>query len=160
MYSSLSRLFIALGLIGVLGLSACGAANPDAPEARVHALLAQLEEVVEARDVTALKDLFSDAYRDERGRGKKQAVDLAAVYFLQNRSIHLITRLDTLAFSADSTEAEARVFVAMTGRALKSTDVLGRAALYRFDVAMAYEGEDAWRISRAQWQRAETNAIF
>lgn len=145
--------------LALLSLAAC-TAPPEDPEAQVRTLLDQFEEAVEARDVTTLKGFLSEKYRDERGRGRNQVADLAAVYFLQHRSIHLLTRLDSLGFAADSTEAQARLFVAMAGRALPNADALGRAALYRFDVALAYEGPDAWKVREARWQRAEAKAFF
>ena len=152
---------LVLVLIALFGLSAC-TADPDAPEARVRAVLTQTEAAVEARDLGALKALFSDSYRDEGGRSKKQASDLAGIYFMRNRSIHLVTRVDSLSFDADSTEARASVLVAMAGRAMDKTDMraLARAAIYRFNVAVAYEGEDTWKITRARWQRAESKAFF
>ena len=150
-----------LALTALLALSGC-ADDPDAPEARVRAVLAQTEAAVEARDLDALKALFSDDYRDEGGRTKKRATDLAGLYFLRNRSIHLITRVDSLVFDADSTEAHASVLVAMAGRPMEKTDLraLARAALYRFNVAVAYEGNDDWKITHARWQRAESKAFF
>ncbi len=155
------RLLQGLVLIALLGLSAC-TPDPDAPEARVRAVLAQTEAAVEARDLDALKALFSDSYRDAEGRTKRRASDLAGIYFMRNRSIHLITRVDSLDFVADSTEARASVLVAMAGRPMEKTDVraLARAAIYRFDVAVAYEGEDTWKITGARWQRAESKAFF
>lgn len=149
------RLCRALALLALLGLFAC-ADEPASPEEHVRALITQAETAAEQRDLDALKALISDAYRDDRGNAKQNIATLINFYFLQNRSIHLLTRLDTLAF-ADSAQAEARLFVALAAQPIGEASLLSlaRAALYRFDVTVVDEGNGAWRVTQAAWQRAE-----
>ncbi len=86
---------------------------------------------------------------------------LVNLYFLQNRSIHLLTRIDTLVVD-DSLRAQASVLVAMASQPIGDVSILSlaRAALYRFDFTFADEGEGEWRVMRATWQRAGADDFF
>ena len=147
-------------VLTALPLSGC-ASEPESLEEQVRAMIAQAEAAAEERDLEAIKALISETYRDERGNSKQNVASLVTLYFLQNRSIYLLTRIDMLAV-ADSMQAEASVLVAMAGQPIGEASILtlARAALYRFDFTFADEGEGDWKVMRATWQRAEAGDFF
>jgi len=124
-------------------------------------VIAQAEAAAEERDLDAIKALISETYRDERGNSKQNVASLVNLYFLQNRSIHLLTRIDMLVV-ADSLQAEASVLVAMAGQPIGDASLLSlaRAAVYRFDFTFAKEGEGHWKVMRATWKRAAADDFF
>ncbi len=124
-------------------------------------MIAQAEAAAEERDLDTIKALVSETYRDERGNSKQTVARLVNLYFLQNRSIHLLTRIDTLAV-ADSLQAEASVLVAMAGQPIGEASILSlaRAAVYRFDFTFADEGESDWKVMSVRWQRAEAGDFY
>lgn len=141
-------------------LSAC-ASQPESPEEQLRARLAQAEAAAEQRDLDAIRELLSESYRDAYGHTNHTVIRRLNVYFLQNRSIHLLTRVDSLAF-ADSTHATASVLVAMAGHPIEDPGpvALARAAIYRFVFTFADEGHGTWRVTHASWQRATAGDFF
>jgi len=133
-------------------LLACG--EPDTPEARVRALLTNAEAAAESMDAAAMKPLVSETYLDDRGQNKQAVVAMLTFYFMRHDSVHLLTRVDSIAIPGDGT-ATATVFVAMAGTPILGVDQLAgmRADLYRFGFALVDE-DDEWRVTGATWRRA------
>ena len=126
----------------------------ETPEQRVRAVLAALEESAQQRDAGAMKEHISDVYSDENGNDKRTVTQLVAFHLLQNQSVHLLTRVQSLEIPAP-TEAQASVLVAMAGAPIDGPDALLalRADLYRFDLSFREEDGD-WRIRSAEWRPA------
>ncbi|MFQ5829689.1 MAG: hypothetical protein ACE5JD_11125 [Candidatus Methylomirabilia bacterium] len=137
------------------GLLACSS-EPDSPEGQVRALLDRAEVAAEKKDLGALKPLISDHYTDGLGQNKRGILGILAYHFLRNKSIHLLTRVQSVTLP-EPDQAEATVFVAMAGRPIPAVEELAglRADLYRFDFALAQEGENNWKVIRAVWRPAE-----
>ena len=139
-------------------LCACALAfacsEAETPEQRVRAVLAALEESAQQRDAGAMKEHISDVYSDENGNDKRTVTQLVAFHLLQNQSVHLLTRVQSLEIPAPA-EAQASVLVAMAGAPIDGPDALLalRADLYRFDLSFREEGGD-WRIRSAEWRPA------
>jgi hypothetical protein len=136
-------------------LAGCGAPE-QSPEARIKALIAEAEAAAEARDVSALKDLVSGAYRDRRGYDRQTVLRVAQGLFIRNQKIYLLTIIRNLETEGES--ASARILAAMAGRPIESVQSLVniRAELMRFDVELARE-DGHWRVRSADWRRAEVN---
>jgi hypothetical protein len=143
-----------LTLFAAVLLPAC-AAEPDSPEAQVHALLQRAETAAEEKRVGTLKQLVSESYSDDRGHDKQAVAGLLTYYFLRNQSVHLLTRVQSIEFPKPA-RAHATVLVAMAGTPIPGIDELVRirADLYRFDFSLSDEGSDEWRVTRAAWRRA------
>jgi hypothetical protein len=140
-------------LLCLLALAfACSGA--ETPEQRVRAVLGALEEGAQQRDAGAMKEHISDAYSDENGNDKRTVTQLVAFHLLQNQSVHLLTRVQSLEIPAPA-QAQASVLVAMAGAPIDGPDALLalRADLYRFDLSFREEDGD-WRIRSAQWRPA------
>ncbi len=144
--------WMGLAALSALGLLGCG--EPETPEARVRALMAQAEVAAEAMDAAAMKPLVSETYLDDRGQDKQAVVAMLTFYFMRHDSVYLLTRIDSIAIPGDGS-AEATVFVAMAGTPILAVEQLAgmRADLYRFDFALLDE-DGQWRVSGATWRRA------
>jgi hypothetical protein len=154
-----SSRFTAFGLLaGGLGILLACAPEPQFPEDEDRALLAEI--AVEERDLNTLKGFVSDDYADERGDDKRAIHAILAYHFLRNRSVHLLTRVQSVTVLAPE-RAQATLLVAMAGRRIQSAEQLVglRADLFRFEFALVREGRD-WRVESAAWRRAERNDFF
>jgi hypothetical protein len=120
----------------------------------VRVVLAALVEGARARDAAAMKEHVSEAYSDAQGNDKRAVVGLVALHFLQNQSVHLLTRVAEVSLATDGA-AQATAFAALAGVPIESPEALValRADLYRFDLTLREEG-DAWRVVSAQWRPA------
>jgi hypothetical protein len=147
------RLPAALALAALLACSS----EPETPEARVRAVLAAIESAAEARDVKAMKEHLSERYADSRGNDKQAVGGIAALHFMRNQSVYLLTRVAAVELPAPG-EARADVLVAMAGTPIDAPEALVglRADLYRFDVTLRDEA-GSWRVTSAVWTPASVD---
>ena len=137
----------------VCGLAACGG-RPDTPEARVQAWLKAGEAAVEARRLTALKEMISARYKDEAGRDRRAVVRVLFGYFHRHRSIYLLMRVEEMSFP-ESGRAQVLLYAAMAAEPIEGARSLGdmRADLHRFELDLVDE-EGEWKLLSAAWRRA------
>lgn len=128
----------------------------DTPEAQVRALLQQGEAAAEKRETGILRRMISEKYSDSQGQDKKAVEALLRYYFLCNESIHLFMHVRQVAIPAPDA-AQAIVMVAMTAKPVADVEELERlrADLHRFDLSLAREESGEWKVTRAEWRRAE-----
>jgi hypothetical protein len=127
-----------------------GCSDPQSPGQKVRAVIEQMEQAAEARDVGEFSEHVSTSYRDEYGQGREAAARYARGYFMANQSIHLLTRIENLEFPATD-EARATVLVGMVGRD-QGEDWSLAADLYRFKVTLVDE-DGEWKVTYAEWER-------
>ena len=120
----------------------------------MRAVLSAIETAAEARDVGALREHVSDSYSDRRGNDARALAGIASFYFMQHRSVHLLTRVRHVEVSAPG-EARAVALVAMAGTPISGPEALAglRASLYSFDLRLREE-DGAWRVASAEWEPA------
>lgn len=140
---------VALAVMLLAG--ACG--SRETPEARVRAVIDAGEAAAEARDLSALMELVSPAYRDERGSDADELKQYLRGYLFTHQSVQLLTRVESVEFPYRDF-ARVRLTLGTLGRE--------SAAATAFDVAtdvneivleLALE-DDEWRVVRAAWQSA------
>lgn len=125
-------------------LVACG--DKNSPEQQVRAVIEQMEQAAENRDVGDLKAHLSEEYRDTHGMGAEAAMRYVRGYFIANQSIHLLTRIEDLTFPTDG-EARAQVLVGMLGRDAAASDEWDLAAeVHTFKIALRRE-DDEWKVT-------------
>ncbi|WP_129776202.1 nuclear transport factor 2 family protein [Peristeroidobacter soli] len=133
-----------LSLIPLVLLAACS--DGGSPEQQVRAVIEQMEQAAENRNVRELAGHLSADYRDANGMGAEEATRYARGYFIANQSIHLLTRIEELTFPTEG-EARAQVLVGMLGRDAAAADQWDLAAEVRtFKVALRRE-DDEWKVS-------------
>jgi hypothetical protein len=133
-----------LVLVALAALAACGDRN--SPEQQVRAVIEQMEQAAENRDVGDLKAHLSEEYRDANGMGAEAAARYARGYFIANQSIHLLTRVEELTFPTDG-EARAQVLVGMLGRDAGAADQWDLAAeVHTFKIALRRE-DGQWKVT-------------
>jgi len=139
----------------IVSLMISCSSEPGTPEAQVRALLKQGESAAEKKEGKVLRELISEKYSDSEGQDKKAVEAILRYYFLRNESIHLFTRVRSIAFP-ESSRAQAVVLVAMAGQPIPDAHQLERlhADLYRFEITLARENRE-WKVIRAEWRRAE-----
>jgi hypothetical protein len=142
-------------LAGVLALAAgcaallAGCAEPETPESRVRAALAQLETAAETGDVAAFGELVSDAYQDALGHDKRQLRDFVRFHVLRNPGgRELLLRVRSIQLTSERT-ASVMLHAGLAGAGESAL----RADAYAIDLDLALE-DDVWRITWAQWQPA------
>jgi len=143
-----------LAAISAIALPACSS-PPQSAEARIRALLAEMEVAAEGKDLRPLKAVVSEQYADEFGNDRQAIVGLLTYHFLRNQSIHLLTRVAEIELP-EPERASVTVYVAMAGRPIPDVDAMTqlRANLYRFDFALE-DLEERWQVKRAAWRPAE-----
>jgi hypothetical protein len=143
---------VAVSLLCALVL-ACSGGEPT-PEERVRAVLAELEEAAEARDVGLIKPHISESYKDENGNDRRALLGLATAHFLRNKSVYLLVRVSDVKLPEPG-RAQVDAFVALAGQPIRDLAALPelRADMYRFGFALRDEGGD-WRITAADWHPA------
>jgi len=139
---------VSLALL-VLGVVACS--RPEGPEAQVRRVIGAMQTAAQARDTNDLLAFVSDRYKDPYDRGREELSRLLRGYFLAYRSVHLLTRIDSLEFPFED-EARATILVGMAGAGSGPSSWDVAADLYEIRVTFALEGRD-WKVTHAQWQR-------
>jgi hypothetical protein len=154
-------LLAVLTAVGVHWVFFSSPSEPESPEARIRGLLKRAEVAAEDRDLPTLGPLVSTSYTDPRGHDKQFIEGLLSYYFLHNRSIHLLTRVQPITFPEPS-RAEVTVYIAMAGSRISGVEELARlrADLYRFDFKLADEGVGDWKVTEAEWRRAQREDFF
>ena len=144
---------VALSLVAALVLAGCSGGEAT-PEERVRAVLAELEQAAEARDVGAIKPHISESYKDENGNDRRGLLGLATAHFMRNKSVYLLVRLSDVQLPEPG-RAQVDAFVALAGQPLRDLAALPelRADLYRFGFALRDE-DGEWRVTAADWHPA------
>lgn len=150
---SLKREFI---LVCIACLAACGESAP--PEERVRAFIAETETLVESRQFTELVDCIAGDYLDERGNDKLKAVAMLRGFYLRYRSVHLLTRIDTIRLPSPE-HAVVTVYVAMAQRPFGEDKImLPDTDIFRVELELVADG-DSYEILQTRWQRASAADI-
>lgn len=149
---------MALCMVGVL-LLACRSPQ-ESPETQLRARIAQAQAHVQAKDLSALKDMLAQDYRDAHGNDQKRIVDLLRFYFFRHQSIHVLTRI-TAVNIVSAEQAQVSVSAALAGTPIPDAGALEglRADLYRFDLGFV-QREGDWQVQTATWRRALLEEFF
>lgn len=136
----------------VLTLGACS--ETLEPEQQVRLTLERAEQFARQRDRAELMDMVDADYADPAGRDRRAMDALLRFHFLRNRSVHLLTRVESVEIT-ESGRATATVLVALAGQPIADLAELERLRvdLLRLELMLQRSGE-YYRLLSAQWQRA------
>lgn len=140
-------------------LVGCGA-ETESPQAKIRSVLAAIEDGAEVGDVSAIAEHVSQHYADSQGNDRRALVRYIQFHVLRNRRRHLLTREASLELTEPG-RARAVVHAGLVGSSASSAEELlsMRADLYTFELEFVLEEGD-WRVSRAEWKRAEARDLF
>jgi hypothetical protein len=154
----MNRILVVLIAAVVVLPAGCGRELPP-PEEQIRALVVQAREAAEERNLSALRDLIADDYRDAQGRDKADLVNILRLVFLRHQSVHLLTRVQDVDFPQPG-RATVTVYVAMAGRPFPERDIgLFRADLHRFDVTLREAGGGHWQAVDIDWRRPDLSDL-
>ncbi len=138
------RGFVA-ALLFALFAAGCGGA-PDDPEAELRAWVAAAEEEAEARDRRALLARVAESYIDSRGNNRDGVDKLFRYYFLRQKSVLLLSKIETIEVFGD-TAAEVALTVGMAG---SSGGLNLSADAWRFELELEKRDGD-WLLIGARY---------
>lgn len=124
------------------------------PEQQIEGYISDIVKSCQNRDLKGLKKLISDNYIDTRHNNRKAILQIAASHFIRNKSINILTKIESLNFSNSGTTANLTVYAALSKLAIQEGDLdLLHAKIHRFEIILQKESKK-WLLSSAEWQRA------
>ncbi len=143
-----------LALFALNFLVSCSS-EPESPEEQIRDLIEKSENAAENRNFKALSGLLSETYRDSKGRDKLSIEAILRFYYIRNKSIHLLTRINTISFP-EPTQANVILFVAMAGKPIPKVKEFTkfRVDLHRFDIMFVIEEDNSWKVKSVLWRQA------
>jgi len=136
----------AMAAIGA-ALTCAACSEPETPESRVRAALAEFERAAEEGDVGAFDDFVSASYQDAYGNDKQRLADFVRLHVLSYpRGREVILRVRDVQLTSPSTAS----VMAHAGFAGAGESTL-HADAYALDLDFALE-DDEWRVTWAQWR--------
>lgn len=148
---------LALLLGSLLLLAGCG--EPEPPERRVQQFVADFETMAENREWTALVDRIDGNYQDPRGNDKLKAAGILRAFFLRNKSVHILTRIDEITFPAPDL-ASVTVYVAMARQPFTSETAanIPRTNMHKLTLELAEDG-DSFTVLSSEWEAAAAGSL-
>jgi len=128
--------------------------SSDDPEDQIKKLVVRAEKAAEEKNKSEFRDIISEAYKDEKGRKRREVIGLLRYYFIQNKDIYVFSRIKDIQFPEEA-KAEVVVTAAIAGQPVNGPDDLKNinADLHRIEfVAEKESGE--WKVTSASWSRA------
>lgn len=146
-----SRLFL---LTTAICVSACSRDEGLSPEEQIKAFLDHAETAVEARDLSAASEIISERYTDKAGRDQREVKRLLMGYFLRNRSIRLLMKVDEIHLVSPA-NAKVLLTVGMAGQGQQAPSEWSqwRGDLQYLELDLVRETGDQWRLLSAGWSR-------
>ncbi len=136
---------ITVGMICAL-LAACG--GPMAgPEEALRQWVADAEAAAEDLDRRGLVAMVSENYADARGNNRDAVNNLLRLYFLRQKSVVLVMKIDELTV-IDETAAQILVTAAGVGTTTRALGV--NADSYQFSLELE-KSDDEWMLIGARW---------
>lgn len=155
----LARLLVG-ALCLVAALAGCGREEATTPEARIRALIDRVVAGAEAGEIDPLQDALGDGFRAEGGLDREQIIDRVRLYLLRYRTVHLLTRVESITVASDGL-ARAELLLGAAARPIESASVLRgyRGSVHR--VALQLERTDgAWTVHYAEWTRVSPGELI
>lgn len=127
-------------------LAACGGPS-GTPEEAVRAWVTNGEVAAESKDRRTLVDMISESYTDGRGNSRKDIASMFAFYFLRQKSMSILTKVDSVEMHGDSA-ADVSLTVGLAGM---NDSLFGLSAdAFRFELELENDGDD-WLLIGARW---------
>lgn len=129
-----------------LSLAGCGGSTAD-PEDAVRTWVSSAEVAAEEKDRRGIVEMISENYADVRGNERKDIDNLLRLYFLRQKAITILTKVDAVTMFG-TTAAKVSLTTGMAGT---NDGILGLSAdAYRFELELENDGDD-WLLIGARW---------
>ena len=127
-------------------LVACGSPT-SGPEEALRQWVADAEAAAEDLDRRGLVAMVSENYADGRGNNRDAVNNLLRLYFLRQKSVVLVMKIDELTV-IDETAAQLLVTAAGVGTTTRALGV--NADSYQFSLELE-KSDDEWMLIGARW---------
>ncbi len=127
-------------------LVACGGPT-SGPEEALRQWVVDAEAAAEDLDRRGLVAMISENYADARGNNRDAVNKLLRLYFLRQKSVVLVTKIDELTV-IDETAAQILVTAAGVGTTTRALGV--NADSYQFSLELE-KNDDDWMLIGARW---------
>ncbi len=145
--------FLYLTLLILILTLLCSCSEQLSPEEEVILYITKVEEEAESRDLSGIKKLISKSYNDKNKRTRKEILQIAASYFLRNKNINILTKIDSIQFSPTYDSASAIVYVAISRIDLPEDDIrLLQAEMHKFDINLE-KSSKGWLLKSTEWRQ-------
>lgn len=135
-----------IGLVAVLSLAGCGQPASD-PEARIRALLAEVERAAQAGEFEVLADRVARDYADREGRDRRSLLFLVRSMLTRYPRLELVVTVREIEIlSPRLARVRLDVITAGAGPAGLSADA------FPVELSLRDDGGD-WQLTRAEWGR-------
>jgi len=150
--SSMSWRAALAGLAMAVALAGCGQPASD-PEARIRALLAEVEQAAEAGDFEVLADGVARDYADREGRDRRSLLFLVRAMLTRYPRLELVVTVREIEIlSPRLARVRLDVITAGAGPAGLSADA------FPVELSLRDDGGD-WQLTRAEWGRRRGDGI-
>lgn len=137
--------FVTLSMMCVL-LAACGRPSVG-PEEELRLWVASAKAAAEDLDRRSLVKMVSESYADARGNDRDAINKLLMAYFLRQKSVALVFKIDELTVDG-GTAADILLTVAGIGTTTRALGV--NADAYQFSLELE-KADDEWMLISARW---------
>jgi len=147
----------------ILLIPGCGKFRHHTPEEQIEAFLERAEFRVESRDVAATTALISYDYADLWGRDREQMRRMLTGYFLRNRSIHVLKKIDRITVTNERS-AQVVLYAALAASSQEHeespslTDWHGD--LIQLEADLVLESDGQWRVLRLNWRQVQKEDLL
>lgn len=139
-------------LVAALSLAGCGQPASD-PEARIRALLAEVEQAAEAGDFQALAERVARDYADGEGRDRRSLLFLTRTMLGRYPRLELVVTVrEVEILSPRLARVRLDVITAGAGPGGLSADA------FPVELSLRDDGGD-WQLTRAEWGRRSGDGI-
>jgi len=149
--------------VSILVVAGCGRLGSRTPEEQIEAFLERAEFRVENRDVAATTALISYDYADLWGRDRDQMRRILTGYFLRNRSIHVLKKIDRITIASERS-AQVVLYAALAASSAEHAESPSfsdwHGDVIQLEADLVRESDGQWRVLRMNWRQVDKGDLL
>ena len=139
-------------ILMLLLLTSCSQTKEDSPEQQIRQVLANIEQGIEDRSLSAVMDNIDDNYNDHQGRTKKDLKRYLQLQILRNQNITIFSKIRSLEVNQQLASIELSAASAARGVDLNIETNRLKADSHRASIVLT-ETNDGWKVTSSSWNR-------